>query len=691
MSQTVRADVCVIGAGIVGLHNALQYARRGFSVVIIDELTERGKSAYKVGESLLIYSNAFLRTIGGLDRELSESFEKRGVWFTYGLEGKEEFDADVSEWGFQHAIPERWKDAIEDKKFQRTMFGDCQIVRPEIEAVLRDRLKQFEKITLIDRGLVRDVELGTTPGKDSDHVLTWRSKDDSTGGTVRTRWLIDCSGRARLLVKRFGHDVPLADDFSTSSVWGQFSGCTDAFFDERWNFEFPDGYVVRRDLDTVHLWGDGYWVWLIRLAKDRISVGVSMHRTRIDLDRNLRNAFWQIIRRYPMLNWLQQENVLDFQAYRDVQYVSDTYVSPDRYIIVGDASSIIDAYYSQGISLSLSTSWHGANIAERDLREGVLDTAYIRHVNKAVLADWRIMRSMVKSKYGPAVADSRFFILDHWIDYLVIGAATGSRWGISRWLSQTDGYPGNETPDLAGLRVRHLAAGARRQPTRDHRRHAGGRAAAGAVAAAVPSVQTARRPDDGGYPGALVHTTQGQLQATCGDEGDRRVPPRGNRVGSGLRHRRYRGAPRIPWSTRPDLPCGAARRARKATQRRGRRPASNPDRIAAIPNLLTVIFPAGTGLSSPTWAPGMKRWPAAHLSASLRQVQTPPTSKRSTGMSLTGWRTNAAVWMDACKSAASVGWAALRILAMSDEEVRVLAHAAAGQPGDNRVVTRAMP
>ena len=454
MSQTVRADVCVIGAGIVGLHNALQYARRGFSVVIVDELTERGKSAYKVGESLLIYSNAFLRTIGDLDQELSESFEKRGVWFTYGMEGKEEFDADVSEWGFQHAIPERWKDAIEDKKFQRTMFGDCQIVRPEIEAVLRDRLKQFEKITMIDRGLVRDVELGTTPGRDSDHVVTWRSRDDSIGGTVRARWLIDCSGRARLLVKRFGHDVPLAGDFSTSSVWGQFSGCTDAFFDERWNFEFPDGYVVRRDLDTVHLWGDGYWVWLIRLAKDRISVGVSMHRTRIDLDRNLRNAFWQIIRRYPMLDWLQHENVLDFQAYRDVQYVSDTYVSPDRYIIVGDASSIIDAYYSQGISLSLSTSWHGANIAERDLRENVLDTAYIRHVNKAVLADWRIMRSMVKSKYGPAIADSRFFILDHWIDYLVIGAATGSRWGISRWLSQTDGYPGNETPDLAGLRVR---------------------------------------------------------------------------------------------------------------------------------------------------------------------------------------------------------------------------------------------
>src|SRR6266851_1572194 len=451
MSQTVRADVCVIGAGVVGLHNALQYARRGFSVVIVDELTEHVKSAYKVGESLLIFSNPFLRTIGELDQELSEAFPKRGVWFAYGLEGKETFDADVTEWGFQHAIPERWKDAIEDKKFERTMFGDCQIVRPELEAVLRDRLKRFEKITLIDCGLVRDVELG----EDSDHVVTWRSKDDSIGGTVRARWLVDCSGRARLLVKRFGHDVPLTDGFSTSAVWGQFSGCNDAFFDETlWNFEFPDGDVVRRDLDTVHLWGDGYWIWLIRLAKDRISVGVSLHRTRLDVDRNLRKVFWEIIRRYPMLHWIQEEDVLDFRAYRDVQFISDTYVSPDRYIIVGDASSIIDAYYSQGISLSLSTSWHCANIAERDLREGVLDTAYIGHVNNAVLADWRIMRSVVKFKYGPAIADSRFFILDHWIDYLVFGAVTGGRWGIARWLCRTDGYTSNETPDLADLRVR---------------------------------------------------------------------------------------------------------------------------------------------------------------------------------------------------------------------------------------------
>jgi len=448
--DAVRTDVCVIGSGIVGLHNALQYARRGFRVAIVDELTERDKSTYKVGESLLIFSNPFLRTIGDLDKELSESFEKRGVWFAHGLEGKTVFDDEVVEWGFQSVIPQRWKDRIEDRRFGRTMFEDVQIVRPEIEAVLRGRLKDFDEITVVDRGQVRNVELGDG----SDHRISWESRDGKQHGTVMARWMIDCSGRARFLVKRFGHDIPLDDGFSTSAVWAQFSHCTDDCFGDTWAFNYPEGGGTSRDRDTVHLWGDGYWIWLIRLTGDRISVGVSFNSDRPPAGGNLRQAFWEILRRYPLLDFLREENVLDFRAYRSVQYMTDTHVSPRRYAIVGDASSIIDAYYSQGISLSLSTSWHAANIAEADLRGGVLNTDYIAHVNRAVLADWQIMRSMVRSKYSTTIADSRFFLLDHWLDYLIFGAVATNRFRIVRWLTATNGDTRAETPATAKLRAR---------------------------------------------------------------------------------------------------------------------------------------------------------------------------------------------------------------------------------------------
>lgn len=445
----LQVDVCVIGAGIIGLHNALQYAKRGFSVAIVDELAERSKSAYKVGESLLGFSNQFLRSIGGLDKEISESFEKRDVWFAYGMEGKQDFDDEISEWGFQSNLPPHWRERIEDHKFARAMFDDAQVVRPEIEKVMRNRLKEHPEIVFEDGGLVREVELGDGA---QQHRITWRSRDGKSSGTVRARWLIDCSRRARFLVKRPGHDVPLDDDFEPSAVWGQFSGCTDDIFDNRWNCTFPDGEVTPHALDTIHLWGDGYWIWLIRLTDQRISVGVSYHRNRPPVQGNLREVFWKIIRRYPLLNFFTEENLLDLAAYRSVQHISDTYVSEHRYTIAGDAASIIDAYYSQGISLALATSWHAANIVERDLRDGVLDTAYINHVNRATLADWMIMQTIVKYKYSPAIADSRFFILDHLLDYLVFSAALPGRYKMARWLTETDGYTKAEPPELSKLR-----------------------------------------------------------------------------------------------------------------------------------------------------------------------------------------------------------------------------------------------
>ena len=445
----MRADVCIIGAGIVGLFNALQYAKRGLSVVLIDHLTERGMASYKVGESLLVYANAFLRTIGELDDELTRSRGKLGFWMAYGMERRTTFGDDINEWGFQARLPQRWLDAIPDRMFARTMFGDVQIVRPDIEAAMRATVRRHHQITFIDTGHVRDVQLGDGA---ADHLICWTNPAGGDQGTVRARWVIDCSGRARFLAKKFGHDVPLTDGFASTAVWAQFKNCTDQMFDQRWEFRFPDGERIRRDQDTVHLWGDGYWIWLIRLADDRISVGVSYDRSRVPPGTKMKEFFWEIIRRYPLLDFLQEPDVLEFRAYRDVQHITDTFVSERRYAMSGDASSIIDAYYSQGISLSLCMSWHVANIAERDIRDGNLDVDYLRHANRAAVADWRIMRSMIKHKYGPAIRDGRFFVLDHLLDYMVFGAALLGRYRISRWLAETGGDTSRETPTQLALR-----------------------------------------------------------------------------------------------------------------------------------------------------------------------------------------------------------------------------------------------
>ena len=125
-------------------------------MAIVDELSEADKAAYKVGESLLILSNAMLRSVGDLDNEISLSFDKRGLWFMYGYEGKDPFDG-VTEWAEYTPLPETWKKKIFGGVFGRAMFQNAQIVRPEVEAVLRERMAEQPLITVIDSGRVVDV------------------------------------------------------------------------------------------------------------------------------------------------------------------------------------------------------------------------------------------------------------------------------------------------------------------------------------------------------------------------------------------------------------------------------------------------------------------------------------------------------------------------------------------------------
>jgi 2-polyprenyl-6-methoxyphenol hydroxylase-like FAD-dependent oxidoreductase/peroxiredoxin len=454
--KTSQTEVAIIGAGLLGLMNALALSKRGFNVTLIDNIVQQ-KRSYKVGESLLVFSNGFLRTIGDLDAYLQESYPKDGVWFVYGMEGKESF-ADTTEWAFQAKVPPRWRDAIKNPTFARSMYYDAQIVRPETEDLLRDKVRQAGNVTFLDSAKVKDFKIAQDDA--SSHTIDWECGVTKQQGTVEARWLIDCSGRTRLLAKTLGHaseDRDMNDGFQTTAVWAQFDHIEDDLFGEPWRYDFKDGDEVGREVNgptpttfrdrcTLHIWGVGYWIWVIRLNDKRVSIGVTWDQAQKPPGKNTKEQFWNIINRYPLLTRvLKEEHVLEFRQYNRVQYMTDTFVSERRYGMVGDAGSIIDAYYSQGVSLSLVTSWHIANIMEGDLRHNTLDREYITRVNRGTRADWHMMRNTIVEKYTSAIQDPRFFILSHLLDFTMLGSVTASRWRLVRWLTDTHGYTSRET------------------------------------------------------------------------------------------------------------------------------------------------------------------------------------------------------------------------------------------------------
>lgn len=450
-SEETRAtvtDVAIIGAGIVGLFNALQYAKRGFQVTLLDNARGQ-KRSFKVGESFLIFTNPFLRTVGGLDAFAGECFPKHGVWFTYGLEGASRFEA-TSEWGVHADPPHYLYEQAPDKRFFRAALMDVQIVRPEAEDVMRESLRAFPNVRFLDTVKVRDFALGEG---EAPHTVRWACQATRAEGTLQARWLLDCSGRNRLLAKKLGHDVKLDDGFQTTAVWGQFEGISDELFGEPWVHAYADGERTSRDLHTLHLWGEGYWIWVIRLSKGRISVGATFDQRKPPAGATPQEQMWELFNRHPPLRKvLSPERLLEFRMYRDVQYMTDTFVSPRRYGMMGDAASIIDAYYSQGISLALVSSWHIANLVEQDVRGGGMDPEYLERVNRATREDWHLMRNMVREKYTAAIADSRFFVLSHALDLAIFWSAGASRSRIARWLVETDGDTRRETPALRELR-----------------------------------------------------------------------------------------------------------------------------------------------------------------------------------------------------------------------------------------------
>ncbi|MGW9438096.1 FAD-dependent oxidoreductase [Streptomyces sp. NPDC055607] len=456
-------EVVVVGAGIIGLITALSLAKRGISVTLIDDVVHQ-KPSYKVGESFLV-STGMARVVGELDDFLNdESFVKLGVWFTYGMEKQKEFRP-RSEWVVapmsEFTTTETSDDfrdhylyhEVEDQLAYRALAVDQQICRPDAEERLRKTVRLHPRVRFLDTARVSDIRIDEG---DEAHVVTWADHHAKEVGRVRTSWVVDCAGRSRILAKKLGHQAEerqFRDSFRTTAVWGQFGEITDDLFEPVWRYDDPDGDSTRRDLYTLHLWGEGYWIWVIRLSQNRVSVGVTFDHDHVPDGATPREKFFSVLADYPIFDGvLSKENLLEFRTYRSVQYVTDTFVHRKRYAMIGDSSSIIDAYYSQGMGQSCQTSWHVSNIIQKHLDTGELDGDYVDRVNQATFQDWLIIRNMVREKYTGAVADPRFFLLSHMLDLIVIWSTGTARMRWSSWLSRTGGDPSLE--DAADRRNR---------------------------------------------------------------------------------------------------------------------------------------------------------------------------------------------------------------------------------------------
>ena len=356
-------DVAVIGGGPGGSSTATALARRGRSVVVLER--ERFPR-FHIGESQLPWTNEILRALGVRDTIAGSGFvEKWGASFR-GPDGPEERYADFS-------------NALETPTPQT-----FQVLREKFDEIL---LRHSEKsgARVLEEHRLLDAEF------DSDGVTLGFADRLGGAGTMRVGVVVDASGRAGILVKRFGrheHDPLLLN----IAVHAQYEG-------------IPRAAGRRAGDIRMFTRPDMGWLWFIPLSDTVISVGavipqvVHRRESKATPEESLTHYLANTPAALPLLERARRVSPARFDA--DYSYLA-TRAAGDRWVAVGDAAAFLDPVFSTGVMLAMQGGLEVAEAIDAGLRAGDVSARAFARYERAVRGRYHHFRRFAVGFYDPA-------------------------------------------------------------------------------------------------------------------------------------------------------------------------------------------------------------------------------------------------------------------------------------------------
>ena len=323
-------DVLIIGAGLAGLTLAKQLLDRDSSLDICIVHNRRfpyPERIHKVGESTIEIGAYYLAdTIGCSDHLKRSHLRKMAMRF-------------IDTRGDAHN--EKYKEVGLDNYPEHHTF---QLDRGKIENHIRDLLDN--RVTLSENMRVLDID------KIDDGYLVSVRDHAGVVSKRKTRWVVDASGRGRVLMKKFSLQKESA--LNRSAVWFRVAGKLDIneFLNEEDEIN-PFRFSRERGHSTTHLTGKGYWVWIIPISNETTSVGIVFDNEIHNLANmsSYRLACEWLGKFEPsFLRYLETKNlpVIDFVMSKNYSYLSSKFISNDGWALTGEAGGFVDPLYSNG-------------------------------------------------------------------------------------------------------------------------------------------------------------------------------------------------------------------------------------------------------------------------------------------------------------------------------------------------------
>ncbi len=411
--------VTIIGNSIVANLGALYLRRRlpDSTKIVVVGPSSRGKLPL-VGESLIEISTRFIEEELGLGNYLAENhYPKYALTYYFKLDPENPDDRTysvhcnerdpltrrpLSSWKGPGIRPPAW--LINRHEFDRDMQ---KIVSAD------DRTEQIE-------GHVRTIELDA----DSGHTL-FVEQADGTQRRLATDWIIDASGRSRVLGKKLDL-VTRPRDGQRSCFWfwlSDFDRSQLKNLDALGPMPPAEGeeYHYDRYYTTHHFMGRNYWIWLIpiRMAdnSEKISIGITWRPDLFEGDvRSVGDFVEQVERTHPVVTDLVRSGRSgDSHTLRNYRYAVSQAYSKDRWAIVGDAGFALDPLFSNGIAFSTIQLEQIGQLLANDC-EGRHSPEYIETLDKMFWAPLSASQKAITDWYefmhDPYLSSMRL----HWVE-----------------------------------------------------------------------------------------------------------------------------------------------------------------------------------------------------------------------------------------------------------------------------------
>jgi flavin-dependent dehydrogenase len=337
MSTPKTYDVIVIGAGLAGLtlsRHLLLYTKK--TVLVLDKRTNPPREApQKYGESLVQCSGYYFSKVLDLEEYLLINhylkYNLRFYWPTEGLENT----------GFE--------DYSQSYARLISNIATFQLDRNLLEEHLLNTHQTNPRFEF--RGGVKDLAVDLSENGDLHRV-------HFQGGEVFGRWVVDTSGRSKVLKRQLDLAQPNPIRHGSTFCWVEGLVNIEKITGRSHQEVLYDRQRTQTGhfpffLATNHFCAEGQWFWVIPLHH-KTSLGLVYDRNVVNGEEvsNTRKLIDYVCRKWPMFGRdLPYRKILDEGRLIDYSYDCRQTISPKRWALIGEAGRFTDPLYSPGSDL----------------------------------------------------------------------------------------------------------------------------------------------------------------------------------------------------------------------------------------------------------------------------------------------------------------------------------------------------